>query len=465
MRKRILTFVTILIVFALLVYPFFVTHTSIDSYYNNYHTEKSPEIDKKPWEYVVNLTDILASKALRLWNEYGNRSVFLIPRFNQLFNVSGGYDVTTLPFFIYAFAITGNKTYLKYAFRAADEIIKLDLEIDPAYFLWLSFFNKKYEIYAKGLLNKQLQKITFMGLPSGNKTYRVPWDVMHVLSSLLKSYIFDSNKEYLYAARKIIFAIFQYLADQNTMVINDGYKLDRDRVLIVDNFQRVYSAGLLISNMLFLYLLTNDSQVLELLQKYVYAVNKYFWVGDHWAYRVYSNGTHQSVVAETNFYKLDYALLLYHLYIEQNETILTRIINDIKYNILHNSKNYIFTHHSGVSQALVYAQLGSFIYLMKVLNSTTKLDEEVLEWMSNHINMTFKAFMKEYGLVRTILDVQNFPIDSYGPYITLYSTAYLYSLLYYFYPATFWGPAEYPFPLKYDPNSDLPFFLYFTLFR
>jgi len=429
------------------------------------------------FNFIRNTTDILVQKALKLWMEHGNKSYFIFPVYNQLRNrVEAPFDTKTLPFFIYAFMSTGNYTYLKYAFRTADDIIKLNLTATPYYFAWLSQFgNKSYIEYAKKLTNNIIKDVTPLGLPGyKNKTYRLPWDVCSgTLAPLLKMYDFTKNKTYLTIASKVISAIFKYLVNNKTGLLNDGYKIINGSVKIIDNFQRVYSAGLIISNMLYLYLLSKNQTILSLLKEYVNAVNKYFWTREeivietinfggiiyrrtktieHWAYRVYSNGVKYCDNIETNFFKLDYALLLYYMYIDKNSNLLNRIFVDLNTSIAYNTENYLFGHSPINEEALVYGQFGSLGYLITFLYKLGISDFRL--WFFNHTFSSINAFMKEFGFVEAV-DKKVFTIDPYSTKITLWSTAYLYSTL-------FLINSWISFPLTYNPNSDLPKYPYFV---
>ncbi|MEQ9715223.1 MAG: glycoside hydrolase family 76 protein [Candidatus Asgardarchaeum sp.] len=411
------------------------------------------------FEFVRNTTHILVQKALKLWQEHGNKSYLIFPVYNQLKNrVKSPFDTRTLAFFIYAFMSTGNYAYLKYALRTANDIIKLNLTTNPAYFAWLFQFNRSYMAYAKRLINNIIKDITPSGLPGyNNKTYRLPWDVCSsTLAPLIKMYEYTQNKTYLDTATNVIFSIFKYLANNKTMLLNDGYRINNSKIEIVDNFQRVYSAGLLISNMLYLYLLSKNQTLLMLLKNYVKTIIKYFWMGNHWAYRVYSSGKIMYNYLETNFYKLDYALFLFYHYIERNSAILKIIKQSVNY-ALQKTRYGLFKHASFTSDGLIYAQLGSFVYLLKFLN----LEDAI----TNRTYSVVNSFLKRYGFVQAVYLEDNiygyppykhFDISEYGPCITFYSTAYMYSSLYLIANTTWM-----PFPLTYDPNVDLPLYPYF----
>ena len=420
------------------------------------------------------------------------------PVYNYKTHIIEGLTATSIPFYIYAFAITGNFTYLGEAMLSA---IALEEYINekgilqpfdengsikytptsgnlfyPQFFAWLSLFDPHFLDIAKKMTDAVIKYfISEYGLPykaiypdgkPSKDTVYLPFNVMSCIALLSKMYEFTLNETYLSTAIKIVLSIFQYLKNPKTGLLHDSYKITNNGIEVKDNFQRVYSAGLIIGNMLYLYLLSGNEKILRLLKDYVQSVKKYFWVVDkegvsHWAYRVYVSGNIAWDTIETNFFKLDYYLLLYYIYVERDPVLLERIITDINSTIAYNSRNYIFTHSPKDFTALIYGQLSSFVYLVTLLKRLGYAD--FTQWLIKHFYSVVNAFMKEYGFVKSIYVISN-ETSSYGPLITYHSTAYLYSMLYFTqdYPA--WSHVSlYPFPLTYIPNVDIPYKPYYFL--
>lgn len=458
------------------------------------------------YQYIKELVDTLFKKYVALKRYMNNDTTLFFPIYNDMSGRVEGLSIDSLSFFIYAFLVTGNYTYLTYAFRVANDIASLIndngilrvVDINgrpredapvmtnyffPILFAWLSNYSPYYLHIAEVLTNAVIKYfISPFGLPygsvypSGKPDYsavvRIPFRTVGVIATLSKMYEFTKNETYLHYALNVTFAIFKYLQDKKTGLLYDGYRFYvsnsseniKIRFETHDVFQRVYSAGLLIANMIYLYRLSKNELLLNLLKRYVNSVYKYFWVNDsnghlHWAYRVYTSGKIYWDTIETNVFKLDYALLLYHLFIERNESIVSRIITDINTTIMYDSVNYIFKHAPSREEALIYGQFGSFSYLITLLKQLGYYDFS--SWFIKHVYAVFNAFMKKYGIVSSILPEKYNETSSYSPKVTPLSTAYIYSVLYFITQGGIWSKVMFvPAPLTYLPNVDIPLIPY-----
>ena len=441
--------------------------------------------------YLVNLTECLVSKAFLLRDKY-NSSQYLIPEYNFLTNSIKSASPETLMFLLYAYEITKNRNYLACAKKVGFELINQNMTTNPAYFFWLYNLTKVeiFYIYGVKIADITIKEIENISIPhKEEKIYYIPWGIMNArLGPLLESYQITGNKTYLNQALRLMLGLFKYLKNNNTGLLYNSYRFSSGKLKYNEPYTRVYVPGLVITALIYLYIHTGNVKVYQILREYVHSVLTYFWVEhkagmyiqkgnelyeeshyiQHWAYRVYvSSGKPAWPTIETNFFKLDYALFLYYMFIERNEEILQRILLDLNTSIKYDAVNSIFRHSLLDLTGLFHGQLGSIIYLITALKKFDFAD--YTEWIERHFLSVFTAFMKEFGIVYSIR-LTNYSPGYYNPYLALTSTAYIYSMLKYVeiiiegehyasrsrFISNNTIKENLPFPFLYNPNVEIP---------
>ena len=127
------------------------------------------------------------------------------------------------------------------------------------------------------------------------------------LESLLKSYEVTKDKKYLNQVKKSIMAYWD-LRDKTTNLIPS--KINSSNNEIMTEFMQQYGSGLFLKILLHYYYLTDDPEILNIIDLYTDSLLKYTWNGKTWNYRTFYNGTVLSPYVEANFPTLDDAFFL-----------------------------------------------------------------------------------------------------------------------------------------------------------
>ena len=256
--------------------------------------------------------------------------------------------------------------------------------------------------------------LTTMNFPYGGDVY---------LESLLKSYQVTKDEKYLNQVKKTILAYWN-LRDKTTNLLPS--KLNATNNEITEVFMQQYGSGLFLKILLHYYYLTDDQEILNIIDLYSNAISKYVWNEKTWNYRTNYDGTVRSSQIEANFPKLDDALFLVY---DLNRTKYQDLYNKAKMdydntfqNDLIQTENGLVTHKvmndgskSGIESRLSYA-------FTSIQNSAFRLfkdtqDKSYLDEVKHFYNNAIKHHKREYGYVNGInaytLDADSFHREIY----------------------------------------------------
>jgi hypothetical protein len=150
----------------------------------------------------------------------------------------------------------------------------------------------------------------FDGTPGGALMY-FPYGGDVNLESLLRSYEVTNDEKYLNQVKKTILAYWD-LRDKTTNLIPSQVNSTNNE--ITTEFMQQYGSGLFLKILLHYYYLTDDPEILNIIDEYTNSLSKHVWNGKTWNYRTNYNGTIISSEVEANFLTLDDAFfLLYDL--------------------------------------------------------------------------------------------------------------------------------------------------------
>ena len=251
--------------------------------------------------------------------------------------------------------------------------------------------------------------LTTMNFPYGGDVY---------LESLLKSYQVTKDEKYLNQVKKTILAYWN-LRDKTTNLLPS--KLNATNNEITEAFMQQYGSGLFLKILLHYYYLTDDQEILNIIDLYSNAISKYVWNEKTWNYRTNYDGTVRSSQIEANFPKLDDALFLVY---DLNRTKYQDLYNKAKMdydntfqNDLIQTENGLVTHSvmNDGSKASMESRL-SYAFT-SIQNSAFRLfkdtqDKSYLDQVEHFYNNAIKHHKREYGYVNGI-NAYTLDADSY----------------------------------------------------
>ena len=127
------------------------------------------------------------------------------------------------------------------------------------------------------------------------------------LESLLLTYEVTGDKKYLEQVKKTLLSYWGLRNSETNLIPASINAKDSSTE---KNFMQQYGAGIFLKILLHYYYLTDDPEILQIMNVYADAVIINFWDGATWDYRVNSDGSILSNVIEGNYAKLDDALIL-----------------------------------------------------------------------------------------------------------------------------------------------------------
>ena len=127
------------------------------------------------------------------------------------------------------------------------------------------------------------------------------------LESLMLAYEVTEDKKYLEKVKKTLLTYWSIRNSDTNLIPGSVNTTD----LSPDKeFMQQYGAGIFLKLLLHYYYLTDDPEILIIMNTYADAVIKNFWDGHTWNYRVNYDGSILSPVVEGNYAKLDNSLIL-----------------------------------------------------------------------------------------------------------------------------------------------------------
>jgi len=239
------------------------------------------------------------------------------------------YAYPELLFGVYAYQLTGNKTYLTWAKQCADDIYPISHNIYGTYYIptynyiddirvdagtkksylpafWqLCYYDTKYIPLAENFTDTQLKGMdpdTKMYKSDGNKCYLTFDCLPDFAQVLILGYKITGNATYKQALHDIIFAYWSYRNSTTNLVplmlYGNGTFIPESETYN-SYFLREYDMDSFMWCSQEAYCATSESDYLEVIRKLSDAVVKYFWNGDvGFYYRVNTNGTVRSEISE-----------------------------------------------------------------------------------------------------------------------------------------------------------------------
>ncbi len=249
--------------------------------------------------------------------------------------------------------------------------------------------------------------VYYNGLP-GEPSMYFPYGGDVNLESLLRSYEVTKDEKYLNQVKNTILSYWD-LRDKTTNLLPS--KVNSDNNETVTAFMQQYGSGLFLKILLHYYYLTDDPEILHIIDTYTNSLLKYAWNGNTWNYRTYYNGTVLTPHIEANFPTLDDVFFLIY-YLDktkyqklydvakqdydnsfQNDLILTNnglVAHSVKSD---GSKD---SPHSRLSYAFTSIQNPAYI-LFKHTQDRSYLDK-----VENFYNSATKYHKQEYGFINGI---------------------------------------------------------------
>jgi len=127
------------------------------------------------------------------------------------------------------------------------------------------------------------------------------------LESLMLAYEVTDDDKYLNQVKKSLLSYWSTRHNETNLIPSSINAYDKS---VEREFMQQYGAGIFIKLLLHYYYLTDDPEILKIMNDYADAVLKYFWDGKTWNYRVNYDGSILSSVLEANYAKLDDSLIL-----------------------------------------------------------------------------------------------------------------------------------------------------------
>jgi hypothetical protein len=127
------------------------------------------------------------------------------------------------------------------------------------------------------------------------------------LESLMLAYEVTDDEKYLNQVKKSLLSYWDARHNETNLIPSSIDAYDKS---VEKEFMQQYGSGIFIKLLLHYYYLTDDPEILKIMDDYADVVLKYFWDGNTWDYRVNYDGSILSSVLEANYAKLDDSLIL-----------------------------------------------------------------------------------------------------------------------------------------------------------
>jgi hypothetical protein len=311
-------------------------------YFQNYQSELKSEPNPFSWKSFSNDAKHSWDGQKLLKNKYSPYQYLPLMYTDVLKEANAFITYDILDAAIGMYMITGDQKYLNEASLITDEIEKLMIDdkfvpIDVPrenmipqttnrvilnYISHLSLLDENRTELVKKLADTTIKysvnKNTnlfyesnfFDGTPGGPLMY-FPYGGDVYLESLLKAYEVTKDEKYLVQVKNSILAYWD-LRDKTTNLLPS--QVDSTNNEVTTEFMQQYGTGLFLKILLHYYYLTDDPEILNIIDQYTDSISKYVWNGKTWNYRTNYNGTVISSEVEANFLTLDDALfLIYNL--------------------------------------------------------------------------------------------------------------------------------------------------------
>ena len=296
------------------------------------------------WDEIVRDSKHANDGSLKIKNHFFSDSDIMLTTkydsYNDVFQDVTTFDLMTSG--INLFKITGDESYLTQAKDVAN-VIERDLLLENGQILLYSPITQQYQYVSQnqeilfGLAKLSLLDSKYSHLMSTIATRILENEIntetnlfysdfdstgnflstemylsyqgSEALESLLLAYEVTNDQKYLKQVKKTLLSYWG-LRNLETNLIPSSVNADDSS--IEKEFMQQYGAGIFLKILLHYYYLTDDPEILVIMETYADAVIENFWDGKTWDYRVNLNGEIFSSVIEANYAKLDDALILLH---------------------------------------------------------------------------------------------------------------------------------------------------------
>jgi len=347
------------------------------------------------------------------------------------------YDILDAAIGMYM--ITGDQKYLDEALSIADEIEKLMINdifvpfdvprenmiplttnrVALNYVAHLSLLDESKTELVKKLADSTLKYSIhnntnlfydsnyYNGAP-GVAIMDIPWGGDVYLESLLKTYEVTKDEKYLNQVKNTLLAYWD-LRDKTTNLLPS--KVNSTNNETIAEYMQQYASGLFLKILLHYYYLTDDPEILNIIDTYSNSISKFVWNGKTWNYRTNYDGTIRSSQIEANFSTLDDALFLVY---DLNRTKYEHLYNVAKtdydntfQNDLILTKNGLVTHSvhndgSGASDESRLAYAFTSIQNPAYIIFKNTQDISYLDKVESFYKNAIKHHKQEYGYTNGI---------------------------------------------------------------
>ena len=344
------------------------------------------------------------------------------------------YEILDAPIGMYS--ITGEQQYLNEASLIADEIEKLMINdsfvllqvpsdnmlplttnrVALNYIAHLSLLDESKTELVKKLADSTLKYSinnntnlfydgNFYNGNPGDPLMYFPYGGDVYLESLLKSYEVTKDEKYLNQVKKTILAYWD-LRDKTTNLLPSKVNSVNNETMTA--FMQQYGSGLFLKILLHYYYLTDDPEILNIIDVYAESISKFVWNGKTWNYRTNYDGTVSSSQIEANFSTLDDALFLIH---NLNNTKYENLFNKAKMDYDNSFQNNLILTDNGLvahsvktdgSKSSPESRLSYAFTLIQnpayfIFKNTQ--DESYLDKVEYFYNNAIKHHKQEYGYI------------------------------------------------------------------
>ena len=352
------------------------------------------------------------------------------------------------------YSITGEQQYLNEASLIADEIEKLMINdsfvllqvpsdnmlplttnrVALNYIAHFSLLDKSKTELVKKLADSTLKYSinnntnlfydgNFYNGNPGDPLMYFPYGGDVYLESLLKSYEVTKDEKYLNQVKKTILAYWD-LRDKTTNLLPSKVNSVNNETMTA--FMQQYGSGLFLKILLHYYYLTDDPEILNIIDVYAESISKFVWNGKTWNYRTNYDGTVSSSEIEANFSTLDDALFLIH---NLNNTKYENLFNKAKMDYDNSFQNNLILTDNGLvahsvktdgSKSSPESRLSYAFTLIQnpayfIFKNTQ--DESYLDKVEYFYNNAIKHHKQEYGYINGLdaysLDNENLHIETH----------------------------------------------------
>ena len=352
------------------------------------------------------------------------------------------------------YSITGEQQYLNEASLIADEIEKLMINdsfvllqvpsdnmlplttnrVALNYIAHFSLLDKSKTELVKKLADSTLKYSinnntnlfydgNFYNGNPGDPLMYFPYGGDVYLESLLKSYEVTKDEKYLNQVKKTILAYWD-LRDKTTNLLPSKVNSVNNETMTA--FMQQYGSGLFLKILLHYYYLTDDPEILNIIDVYAESISKFVWNGKTWNYRTNYDGTISSSEIEANFSTLDDALFLIH---NLNNTKYENLFNKAKMDYDNSFQNNLILTDNGLvahsvktdgSKSSPESRLSYAFTLIQnpayfIFKNTQ--DESYLDKVEYFYNNAIKHHKQEYGYINGLdaysLDNENLHIETH----------------------------------------------------